>query len=321
MLPMQEFVSMKFDDDFGVLLLAYRRSTSLNDILVACSRAGIKRIYINIDGPKSSSHSDFSDRKRVLDFCKNWENEHPEISIRMNIREENLGCSASVLQSIDWAFVFERHLIVLEDDCVPDVSFFNYCRDSLSILTDDNNVMLSCGSQFAPLYLTKKKWMISKYALTWGWATTRTKWLRLKDYMQLEEKNRNSRISLYEQVYWRAGARRARYGFVDVWDTILVNAMIENGLTSILPAMTLVSNKGDDAFATHTHDDSTWLHQQIGFYSRSWTLQENHDVDDWLKRNFYKIRFRHLFSTIVSRVLDEIFSKRRKVSHLSVRWQ
>lgn len=311
---------MKRDEEYGVLLLTYKRSTSLKEILSVCASIGLKRLYINVDGPKTDSYSDRSEQERVISLCKTWEQEHPEIKVQINIRQVNLGCSTAVLQSIDWAFGFETNLIILEDDCIPDLSFFQFCKDTFPFLHDKDNIMLSCGSQFAPLTLTEGRWMISKYALTWGWATTREKWFRLKEYMLAEGKKRNSSIKLHEQVYWRAGARRARFGYVDVWDTILVNSMIENNLSAILPATTLVSNKGDDAFATHTNDDSTWLHQNTGVYSPCPVLEENHYVDDWLKRNFYKIRYRHLISTTVSRFLDEMFIKRKKISHLCNRW-
>lgn len=311
---------MRRGEEFGVLLLTYKRCTSLQEILSICSRAGVNRIYINVDGPKSSSYSDLNDQKRVVDLCRNWKRMHPEKLVRMNIRSQNLGCSASVLKSIDWAFEYESNLIILEDDCVPDPSFFKYCEDSLPILKAENNIMLSCGSQFAPLVLTLDKWMLSRYALTWGWATTRQKWLTLKSHMLENRKKRNWKIKFYEQVYWRAGARRARYGYVDVWDTILVNSMIENELLAILPASSLVSNKGDDAFATHTHDDSTFLHQNIGQYFASQMLEENHFVDGWLKKNFYKIRYRHLFSTVATQLLDIISVNRKKVTNLRSRW-
>ena len=44
-----------------------------------------------------------------------------------------MGCRKSVSSGISWFFDQEEMGIILEDDCLPSESFFNYCK---SFLTD-----------------------------------------------------------------------------------------------------------------------------------------------------------------------------------------
>jgi hypothetical protein len=50
--------------------------------------------------------------------------------VKTLFREKNLGCKYLVREAIDWFFENEKMGIILVDDCLPSLSFFQYCEES-----------------------------------------------------------------------------------------------------------------------------------------------------------------------------------------------
>jgi hypothetical protein len=130
----------------------------------------------------------------------------------------------------------------------------------------------------------------------------------------------NSEVSRAELRYWRAGARRALQGRVDVWDTALASFLIENNFQTILPPIPLVTNIGNDEFATHTKESSQFLNVKTGVLDNSGSaVARVSEVDSWMKNNFYKIAIRHLLTTRITQLID--FTKLPVTESLEVRFR
>ena len=123
-----------------------------------------------------------------------------------------------------------------------------------------------------------------------------------------------------EKVYWREGARRAFEGYVDVWDTPLVYVINKGSYFSLLPPTNLISNIGNDSVATHTRNDGVWTNATQNDFSKEdfGVPSVNVEADLWLKKNLYKIRFRHLFSTSFTKIKDKF--RNPKFEQLTTRW-
>ena len=50
-------------------------------------------------------------------------------------------------EAIDWFFGQEPEGIVLEDDCLPEQTFFRYCAELLERFREDPRVMFRCGRE------------------------------------------------------------------------------------------------------------------------------------------------------------------------------
>jgi len=275
-----------------------------------------------VDGLKFNHDSiDVQKQKQIHSEIESWKLVHENCNLIIKLHSANLGCSASVLSGVDWIASNEERFCVLEDDCIPSIDFFKYVRDGLQILNQRNEVLLISGSQFAPKAITKNSWLLSHYALTWGWATDSTRWKILRELLKYPQVKKCISITDYERRYWRAGSRRAAEGYVDVWDTILVASLFEHHFYSLLPGSNLVMNVGDDEDATHTTNDSTWLNQPLGKYVQSDGPLFNPKVEKWLRKHFYRIGFRHIFSTEVTRTLDIFGFHKKRVGSLQERWK
>lgn len=310
--------------NLAVLVVAYLRPDNLGQILEIARSAGISRFFISVDFPRDATVSALELNSEVLLVAKNFQ-KSSGCEVHIFERKQNVGCSAAVLSSCDWFFENVDYGIVLEDDCLPTLGFFAYCADALPIIEENQGIWLACGTQFAPPFSTEP-WVLSRYPLTWGWATTKKNWIEIssslmESYVGLKA-SRERGISVSESIYWNAGALRALSGVSDAWDTPLAQIMLLRSKFAVLPRIALVSNIGNDSQATHTHGKSIGLRLKTGSYSASARKPDVvKEVDDWLMKEFYQIKTRHVFSTRITRLIDFFFCRVLRSTSLTVRWK
>ncbi len=97
--------------------------------------------------------------------------------VQMIYADENMGCGRRISSGITQAMTEVDRLIILEDDCVPEPSFFSYCEQLLDRYEDDQRVMAISGDNFQlGTHRTNASYYFSKYPHCWGWATWRRAW-------------------------------------------------------------------------------------------------------------------------------------------------
>jgi hypothetical protein len=314
---------MKNDlDGMSVLIVGYRRAENILKLLRICQISGIANIYLSIDGPKSNSASGQADYNKIKEYVALFEQDYSG-NLKIHLRNRNVGCAASVMSSCDWFFEQTDYGVILEDDCIPTKDFFIFAKNMEQKIYRDSKIWLVCGTQFAPDFVINNSVIISQYALTWGWATNKAKWVEIK--RSFTENNQfkvegSSRLGTVDKAYWAAGARRAYAGFTDVWDTVLVYRMQVENKYAILPPENLITNVGNDFAATHTHIDSDFLNKVAGTFSESTDINYSATVDKWLKNNLYGISIRHVFSTKIRLFLDTVNPQKRNKVGLLQRW-
>ena len=168
-------------------------------------------------------------------------------------------------------------------------------------------------------------WVLSNYPLNWGWVTNKDKWLAISSAIKNSRKklnilNRQNR-KIRDSVYWNAGAMRAYRSQVDVWDTILVQKMLAFRKLAVLPSVALVTNNGNDSIATNVNLKSSWTNLQTFEFRKpiNQPLYSN-KVTNWVRNNFFRISFRHIFSTRINYLLDSTIRKINKGDDLLSRW-
>jgi len=301
------------DQSMPALIIAYRRSEQVLKIIEVLSNAGITKIYIALDAagdknPFAKAESE-SLLYSLLDLQRN-----SLLEILIAKHSENVGCSAAVLSACEWFFSIEEYGIVLEDDCIPSLDFVTFAISAKSIMEKNPNLWLACGTQFAPSHLIDEAWITSRYALIWGWATSKQKWQLIVDSIRTPQAIDSSCSADHsERQYWNAGSRRSSLGIVDAWDNVLISQLIARGARAILPRSSLVSNVGYDLAATHTKNYSQWMgHEPSSFRVPEGAPKANLQVDGWLRKNFYRISYRHIFSTRITLIVDIISGNRAR---------
>lgn len=297
------------NSEISVLIIGYKRVENILKIIEACVLGGARNFYVSLDG--------FPEKEDLIDSRKDliteFANRFKVIQkFRVNVRDKNLGCAIQVLTSCDWFFKIEEFGIILEDDCIPDPTFIKYAIDCKHILLNNANILLFGGSQFDQNLVKAKCIFKSKYALTWGWGTSRSNWRILSDYIKegIDEFKLIDQFRI-ENKFWRSGARRAYQGYTDVWDTILQYQLIRKNKYCLLPEMPLVMNIGFDTVATHTKSKPFWINKNVEKYLGYLTINESKKVSVFfLKKYVFNISFKNFFTTNFRWFFDKLSEKK-----------
>lgn len=301
--------------DFAVLIVAYRRADNVEKIAKSSIDYGIQEIFIHVDGVGSTDPQIVEDQKKMSNFLKSLK---ANTSTRVQVLQSthNKGIAVSIISACDWVFSTSSRsfLIVLEDDCLPTEEFFEFCREYSNFLSHPQNLLL-CGTNPSPKTLSTGIPILSHYSLTWGWMTNREKWLKIKRFYRVKP-IWTVLIDLVSfrkiDCFWNAGYRRAIQGITDVWDTVLVRSLRNQKFFAILPPWTLVSNVGNDNFATHTKPGSTWTlpvsnPKKVGLFN---PLKDT-SVDSWFEDHLFQIRSRHVITTKFT-LFKDIFTRSQR---------
>jgi hypothetical protein len=163
---------------------------------------------------------------------------------------------------LNWIFEQAEEAIVLEDDCVPDGSFFRFCEELLERYREDERIMHISGNNFQRgRRRGDASYYFSRFTHNWGWATWRRAWRFYdKDMSQLQDAAAQDMLrpilpNLLDHFYWTRMMTRNRslsgQGRGPDWDTAwMLSCWLQGGL-SILPNVNLVTNIGFDALGSH----------------------------------------------------------------------
>jgi len=174
-------------------------------------------------------------------------------------RNQNLGCRKAVVQAITWFFESVEEGVILEDDCVPDPSFFQFCEELLARYRYDRRIMVISGDNYQhDGFKCDSSYYFSKYPHCWGWATWRRAWALYDDNMSewphamKDWSFRRKFHSKREYAFWIEPFDNVKNGSPYIWDVVWVFCNWLNGGLSILPSVNLVENVGFGQDATHT---------------------------------------------------------------------
>lgn len=242
--------------DVPVVFLIFNRPAMTQRVFERIAQARPSTLLVVADGPsdkRPEDHKQVALTRSIIDKI-DWPCE-----LLTNYSDKNLGCKNRVSSGLDWAFEMVEEAIVLEDDCLPDPSFFGYCRDLLERYRDDDRIVSISGNNFqTDRHWTPYSYFFSRYFQCWGWASWRRAWKHFDLAMPTWPEFRKNRGLQYvtdsqeEERYWQNIFEKEYRGLIDTWDFATMYAFwSQNGLC-ILPEENLISNIGFGDGATHT---------------------------------------------------------------------
>jgi hypothetical protein len=245
-----------------VALLIFNRPGPTGRVFEEIRRAQPERLLVVADGPRPAveGEADRCAKAREITEAVDWPCE-----VSRNYAEANLGCKRRVSSGVDWVFEEVEEAILLEDDCLPDPSFFPYCEELLDRYRDDERVMHIGGGnlRFGPC--GDASYFFSRYPHVWGWASWRRAWrhydVDLENWAQEADQDRylESFETESERRFWRQIWERTRDGDIDTWDFQWVFACMTNNGLAINPNLNLISNIGVGEDSTNTTSEISEL--------------------------------------------------------------
>lgn len=251
----------EFKLEIPVLFLVFNRIDTTKEVFAQIKKIKPPKLYIASDGPREGRPDESINVQKIRTFLLESINWDCEVFTRFN--EVNLGCKISVSQSIDWFFQKEEMGIVLEDDCLPSQSFFQFCQLLLQKYQYDERIFLITG------YNKQNNWrkdehdyFFSNLGGIWGWAS----WKRAWNHYDVDIKDIDNFIAndgfakslgkslgkLKQEMIYNSVIRDN----VDTWAMQWGYARHKNNALTCIPSMSLIKNIGFGENATHTHGDN-----------------------------------------------------------------
>ena len=240
-----------------VLLLVFNRLETTRQVFEAIRQAKPPRLYIGADGARVSMPGENEKVMTVRDYI--IENIDWDCEVRTLFRDRNLGCKRAVSEAISWFFDNEVEGIILEDDCLPTNTFFEFCEWGLKKYQGNDAVGMISGSNLLD-YLSNSPFrnVFSRYISIWGWGTWRDRWskydscISLNDIKDLDFSLRRQRhLSYWERFFWR-NVFKHTVTFGTTWDFYVQFMFFRENLFNVFPTKNLVTNLGFGQEATHT---------------------------------------------------------------------
>jgi len=252
-----------------VLVIGYNRPRYLAAVLDRIRDAAPERLYFAVDGPRADRPEDDADVQACRDLVANvdWPCE-----VHKLFRDRNLGCGAAVTAAITWFLDHEDRGLILEDDVVPDPSFFPFCAELLDRYQNDDRVLAVSGSNVVPrghLSQPDLPYRFSQIPHIWGWAVWRRTWSQHRldlgvwqDKLDAPTLWTRTGGSLTGTLVWAGTFEMVSQGLLDTWDVQLVFASMISGQWTATSNVNLTENIGSEA-ATH-HPASQYITQPVG---------------------------------------------------------
>jgi hypothetical protein len=239
-----------------VALMIFNRPEHTEKVFEVIRQAKPSKLLVIADGPRVDRPDDVAKcaaTRAIIDQV-DWDCE-----VFKNFSDVNLGCSIRPASGISWVFDQVEEAIILEDDCIPDPSFFPFCEALLERYRHDARIMHISGNNFwSNTHQLDHSYAFSRYTLSWGWATWRRAWKhydrQMRHWPQIKQRNLLKDILMDQDIAnsWTKIFQNVVDVNSDVWDyQWTLTCWLQNGL-AIIPNVNLVSNVGFGADATHT---------------------------------------------------------------------
>lgn len=293
--------------DVPILFIIYNRPDLTAKTFAKIREMRPKYLFIGADGPNLNKKGDMEKCQKTREIVSkiDW-----PCKVETRFLRNNSGCAIGVSSAISWFFSKVEMGIILEDDCLPNKSFFYFCKEMLSKYEKDNEIMMISGTNLLGKWKSKKQdYYFSRQVAIWGWATWRRAWKRYSHTLP-ELKNTEKLIQLKKTInndpyykYIIGKAKETLRGKKDSWGyRWIISCYLCNGKI-ITPSKNLISNLGFNSSALHTKNPFSWM-ANIKAHSLTFPLRhpKSRDVD----REFHNKIIKKLKNPF-NRLLNKLF--------------
>lgn len=244
-----------------VVLFFFRRKDKIVQIIERLSQVKPEKVYLISDGGRNETEkAQVIESRKAVENAITW-----DCKVIRNYANENKGVFDRIGLGAKWVFGKEDCAIFLEDDNLPELSFFRYCQELLEKYKNDTRVLWICGTNYLEDYTPEDgaSYVFTKHLLPCGWASWADKFnsfydadLKLLDEKYIYERLKSSydNKSLFKQQKY--SLNRTKYLLENdrrscSWDYQMAFSIRVNGLYGISPKTNQIKNIGVDEFSEH----------------------------------------------------------------------
>jgi len=246
--------------DIPVVLFIFKRDKAV-DIVKRIAEVKPRKLYILADqGRNEEEKALVAECREKVEAAITWDCE-----IIKNYADENRGVYQNIGQGAIWVLKREKWAIFLEDDNLPELSFFPFCKEMLEKYENDTRILWVCGTNYLGDYIPEdgSSYVFTRHMLPCGWASWSNKFERFYDgdLSLCENETVMTRIKdvycnkdVYDQ--YKASWMHERYLIADgkrpiSWDYQMDFSIKANNLFGICPCKNQIKNIGVDEFSIH----------------------------------------------------------------------
>ena len=240
-----------------VAFIIFNRTDTTERVFAQIAKAKPPKLLVVGDGARTNREGEIAKvaaTRAIIDRV-DWPCE-----VLTNFSEINLGCKRRVSSGLDWVFEQVEEAIILEDDCLPDPTFFRFCQELLVRYRSDQRISQINGVNLQSTFHSKDdSYYFSRNNHIWGWATWADRWknnydLEMKLWPKIKKEGHlaNWFSSRKETVYWTNIFESVFQNRLDTWDYQWVFACWIQGRLAVMPCQDLILNIGFGPGATHT---------------------------------------------------------------------
>lgn len=232
--------------DVAVLILFFNRPDSLAQVFAQVKKARPTKLFLYQDGPRGERDLPGIEACRRIVSDIDWECE-----VHHLYQERNYGCDPSEYLSQKWAFSMTDKCIVLEDDDIPSLSFFPFCKEMLDRYEHDQRISMITGINYDEETndMPYDYFFATTFSIS-GWAS----WRRVIDQWDEHYTFLDDAFNL-QQLDDYIKERKYQQDFIDFcryhrktgkayYETIFHAAIFFNSGLSIVPRVNMITNLG-----------------------------------------------------------------------------
>lgn len=232
-----------------VLLIVFNRPDSTQKVFDILREVKPSKLYVAADGPRNEKEKEICEKVRAI-IKPDWECE-----LHTLFHKSNFGCRYAPFKAINWLFETEEQGIILEDDCLADLSFFRFASELLEKYRDEDSIGMIAGH--TPINIPcETSYRFSLFKACWGWATWKRAWANMDiELVKCNYVNDIAPRMVYNKKrisHWIGCIERINEKRVQAWDWPWYFSMAAHNQIGIFPAQNLVCNIGyGDNKGTH----------------------------------------------------------------------
>lgn len=306
-----------------VAFIIFNRPDTTERVFAEIAKAKPPKLLVVADGARTNKIGEAEKvaATRAIIQRVDWDCE-----VLTNFSEVNLGCKVRVSSGIDWVFEQVEEAIILEDDCLPDATFFRFCQEMLSKYRVDTRIVSICGTNIQKDISIDSSFFFSRFSLMWGWATWKRAWsqydIKMDEWPRLRETNWLEKLGIKNYFFkrtWTANFDYVHYNNFDTWDYQWIYTCWRIGGLTIIPKFNLIENIGFNASATHTTSEHPVL-SKLSVDKMQWPLISpknfavHYGVDEFIDKNWFGSSFESIFKEYLLKFqIVDFLNKKKKI--------
>lgn len=247
--------------EIPVAIFTFKRIEKTLEIIERIAQVKPSKIYIISDNGRNQEEIDLvKELREKVEKKIDW-----DCKVIKKYAPTNIGVYENIANGAKWVLDQEEWAIFLEDDNLPELTFFKFCQEMLEYYKDDTRILWICGTNYLKKYNPQdgSSYVFTKHMLPCGWASWSHKFNKFYDgnleLWQDEYLNKRVRFENIDKILqrqdianWEKELRLIKKGLKpNSWDYQMSFTMRVHGLYAIVPKYNQITNIGVDLDSIH----------------------------------------------------------------------